>query len=112
MKQLDIFKPPTGKELRDDGIRRALQRADDTHGEWKERAYDFLLEYLKGLEGEFMAEEVRVASLETIPAPPSNRAWGGIILKAARAGLIRQVGFRSVKNPRAHCAIVGVWCKA
>ena len=97
-----------GAELRDKGIKKALDNANSTHNRWSDKAYDFLLKYIK-YQYEFMTEDVRVASEKAIPKPPSNRAWGGIILKAVRAGLIHRVGFSSVKNINAHRTAATVW---
>ena len=97
-----------GTQLRDKGIKQAIDNADDTHEKWSEKAYKFLTDYIRS-HHEFMTEDVRVASEKKIPIPPSNRAWGGIILKAVKAGLITRVGFSSVKNVKAHRTPATVW---
>ena len=97
-----------GTELRDKGIKKALDNANNIHDKWSEKAYKFLLKYIK-YQYEFMTEDVRVASEKAIPKPPSNRAWGGVILKAVRSGLINRVGFSNVKNAKAHKTPASVW---
>ena len=97
-----------GAELRDKGIKKALDSANNTHDKWSEKAYDFLLKYIK-YQNQFMTEDVRVASEKAIPKPPSNRAWGSVILKAAKSGLIHRVGFANVKNAKAHKTPASVW---
>ena len=97
-----------GTQLRNEGIKKAIDNADDTHEKWSDKAYKFLLDYIKSHK-EFMTEELRVDSEKEIPKPPSNRAWGGIILRASRAGLITRVGFSSVKNVKAHRTPATVW---
>ena len=97
-----------GSQLRDKGIKQAINNANDTHEKWSEKAYKFLTDYIKS-HHEFMTEDVRVASEKKIPIPPSNRAWGGIILRASRAGLINKVGFANVKNVKAHRTPATVW---
>ena len=97
-----------GIELRDKGIRKAINNANDTHDKWSDKAYNFLVGWIK-THHEFMTEDVRVASEKKIPKPPSNRAWGGIILKASRAGLINRVGFSNVKNVKAHRTPASIW---
>ena len=97
-----------GAELRDKGIKKALDNANNTHNRWSEKAYDFLLKYIK-YQYEFMTEDVRVASEKAIPKPPSNRAWGSVILRASRSGLINRVGFANVKNAKAHKTPASVW---
>ena len=97
-----------GAELRDKGIKQAISNANDTHDKWSDKAYNFLTKWIK-TQYEFMTEDVRIASEKEIPKPPSNRAWGGIILKASRAGLINRVGFSNVKNVKAHKTPATVW---
>ena len=72
-----------GAQLRDKGIKQAIDNANDTHERWSEKAYKFLTNCIK-TQYEFMTEDVRIASEKEIPKPPSNRAWGGIILKASK----------------------------
>ena len=97
-----------GSQLRDKGISKAIDNANNTHGKWSDKAYKFLLGYIKS-QHEFMTEDLRLASEKEIPKPPSNRAWGGIILRAVRAGLITRNRFSNVKNPKAHKTPATVW---
>lgn len=113
--QLDLFglpavapHEPTGEELRDEGIQRAVSHAEETVPDWADKAYAFLLRYME-THPEFMAEEVREASAGVVPAAPSARAWGGVIRRAASDGRIYRIGFQSVKNPKAHCAPCTLW---
>ena len=113
MKQLNLdFSLPeiTGEQLRDNGIERAITHANKIYDGWNERAFDFLLNYLSSA-SEFMVEDVRKASAGKIPEPPSLRAWGGIIVRAAKAGLIKRTGFRNVTNAKAHATPASVWEK-
>ena len=73
-----------GSQLRDKGINQAINNANNKHNKWSNKAYKFLVNYIKS-HHEFMAEDVRVASEEELPKPPSNRAWGGLIIRAVRA---------------------------
>ena len=97
-----------GSQLRDKGIKKAVDNANDTHEKWSDKAYKFLVDYIKSHQ-EFMTEDLRLDSEKEIPKPPSNRAWGGIILRAVRAGLIHRVGFSNVKNVKAHRTPATVW---
>jgi len=103
--QLNLFK---GKELRDLGIKKALDNAENKNEGWGNSAYLFLLEYMK-TNKEFMAEEVRVSSFGIVEPPPNNRAWGAIFVRAKKNKLIKSIGFRSVKNPKAHAAPCNLW---
>ena len=87
-----------GTQLRDKGIKQALDNANDTHEKWSEKAYKFLVNYIKS-NNQFMTEDVRLASEKEIPIPPSNRAWGGIVVRASKAGLIGSVGTNNPEKP-------------
>ena len=97
-----------GSQLRDKGIKQAVNHANNKHDKWSDKAYKFLLSYIKS-QHEFMTEDLREASEKKIPKPPSNRAWGGIILRAVRAGLITRDRFSNVKNVKAHKTPATVW---
>jgi hypothetical protein len=72
-------------------------------------AYAFLKRYAR-LHDIFSGEEVRVAAYEhAVPPSPSDRAWGGVIKKAAHEGVIRQIGYIKVRNPRARRANAALW---
>ena len=97
-----------GSQLRDKGISKAIDNANNTHGKWSDKAYKFLVNYIKS-QNEFMTEDLRLASEKELPKPPSKRAWGGIILRAVRAGLIIRDRFSNVKNVKAHKTPATVW---
>lgn len=103
--QLNLF---NGNDLRDEGIKRSVDHADDVIDSWSDRAYRFLNDYIKS-NREFMAEDVRVASINQLPEPPSLRAWGGVFVRAAKSGLIVRIGFRNVINHKAHSTPASVW---
>jgi hypothetical protein len=104
-KQLNLFDGPT---LRDAGIEQAVQHANEVTPQWSDMAFDFLRWYA-GVKNEFMVEDVRRAAEGIVPEPPSTRAWGGVVVRVARAGWIRRKGFAQVTNPKAHCATATVW---
>lgn len=111
--QLNLFNVPpviTGETMRDKGIKKAVDHANEVYNDWNEKAFSFLIIYIQSV-NEFMVEEMRQASTGIVPAPPSLRAWGGIIVRAAKAGLIKKTGFRNVKNIKAHCTPATVWAK-
>ncbi len=96
--------------LRGIGIQQAVTKADKDHNKWSEIAYSFLLHYIKS-NPEFMAEQVRNESLVLglVPEPKNKRAWGGILVRAAKAGLIKRIGFKNVTNSKAHCTPATLW---
>lgn len=98
---------------RDAGIERAVNHADAVHRDWSTMAYEFFTNvFLKHHKGTFMGEDFRASCKGVVPDPPSLRAFGGVIVRAKYAGLIKRVGLRSVKNPKANCANATVWIKA
>ena len=103
-----MAKDITGVILMRLGIKKAVVHANvEVHG-WSDLAYNYLLDYSKKHK-EFMVEDVREASKGIIPTPPSTRAWGGVVVRASRAGVIRRKGFQNVKNAKAHCTPATLW---
>jgi len=105
MGQLDLF---AARELRDAGIQQAVDHADQVKENWSEDAYNFLLGYLPFVDT-FMTEEVREAAEGMIDEPPSKRAWGAVILRAAKAGLIHRVGYKQTNNKKSHKTPASLW---
>lgn len=101
----------TGAELRDKGMQRATDHANAVHGDWSEKAYHFFKWFITQHIGEFMVEDVRRAARSFVPEPPHLRAWGSVVVRAVKAGLIKRKGIRSVKNAKAHKANASVWIK-
>ncbi|MBQ19141.1 MAG: hypothetical protein CMD31_00140 [Flavobacteriales bacterium] len=106
------------QQLKFEGIERAIDNANDKASQvvqgrlmpWSDIAYNFLLNFLRENKGSaFMVENVRSKAVGIIPEPPSKRAWGGIVVKAKNNGLIRHIGYRQVKNPKAHMANASLW---
>lgn len=93
------------------GIAQAERHANQVHAGWSDRAYTFLKEFISGRRSSFMTEEVReaAATFGSLPPPPSERAWGAVILRAAKAGLIKNIGYKKVKNEKAHSTPATVW---
>ena len=90
------------------GIKKAVTHANVEVNGWSDQAYNYLLDYTK-THKEFMVEEVRESSKGIVPIPPSTRAWGGIVVKASKAGVIKRKGFKNVKNVKAHCTPATLW---
>lgn len=100
-----------GKQQRDYGIQLSLDHAEYRHEGWQEQAYGLLQDFIKGRVSDFLCEDFReYCERHGLTTPPSLRAYGGIILKAARNGLIRNSGYAKVKNEKAHQANAAVWC--
>lgn len=96
---------------RDAGINLALEHADAVAPAWAERAYTVFLAYAK-VTPRFTAEQMREACADQIEAPPQLRAWGGIIQKASRAGIIHFDSWSTMKAANVHCSSARVWRSA
>lgn len=104
-----------GATLRNLGMQQALAHADATTPAWRDMAYAALKEFLDHHPTEeFFGEDVREwsSTRQLLPDPPHARAWGGVIARAAREGLIRKYGIGQVSNPKAHKANAAIWRKA
>ena len=101
----------TGRELARAGAQLALNHADEVHENWGAEACEYLEIFLRlNPRREFMAEEVReYAYKRGLPHPISERAWGAVMSRAQKAGIIRWCGNRQVKNRKAHSATASVW---
>jgi hypothetical protein len=98
----------TGEELRDQGMKLALDNANEKTENWYDKAYNRVVEHSKK-ESEFMVEDVREAARGILAEPPSNRAWGLVVRKAKSNNVIKWVRYDKVKNPKAHCTPASVW---
>jgi len=96
-----------GDKLRDAGMQQAVDNAESKHPSWGDRALSLLVKYPKD---EFMAEQVReFAKSRGLPDPPSKRAWGAVIVKAKKMGIIEHMRYDRVSNPKAHRTPASVW---
>jgi hypothetical protein len=94
---------PTGEELRDEGMERALRAAP---ADWKAVAWQAILD-LTDAGSEFTSDAV----WEKVGfSPPEPRALGPLLLRAQRAGMIRPSGERrSSERAVRHAGPVSVW---
>src|SRR6185369_14696511 len=99
----------TGERLRDAGIQIAKDHADAKNESWSETVYKMFLIFIQRSEP-FMAEDFRAFCDEhKMPPPPSLRAYGHIIVRAAKEKLIVQVGYGKTSNPKAHKTPANIW---
>lgn len=107
MEQMDLLR---GKELRDEAIKRAMTHADDVEEEWSQKAFQLLLEFRK-TKNEFMTEDLRLWAHDTmgLKHPPDERAWGGVINRAVKGGLLVRIGYAPMKSPNCHANPKAVW---
>lgn len=111
---MDLFDQPplTGRELAQAGMNRAIVHADEVVENWSEDAYSMFLKYISqfGSGYRFIGEQARTyAEAMKLPKPPSLRAWGAIMVRAAKSGVITKVGYSQVRNSKAHGANCSLW---
>ena len=101
----------SGEDLMVAGIQTASDHADSLQKKWSDDAFLILREFISRYDIEFMTEDLRhyAETVRKFVAPASQRAWGGIMVRAKKSGLIETAGIRSVKNSRAHCANATIW---
>lgn len=104
----------TAERLRDIGMNMAIESAEKLSDEsWGEKCYQLLKKYLLVNCQPFMTEYFR-AWVETgnkLAEPPSKRAYGGIIARAHKSGLIKHCGYSQTSNVKAHKTPASVWQK-
>lgn len=89
---------------RNDGMKRAV---DHAKANWPNEAYSFLLSFARTHEL-FISEDVSEASKQTgFPQPETDRAWGMIYRRAAKAGIIVQDGIG--RSRRRHASVCPRW---
>ena len=88
---------------RDTGINAAEAHANHSHADWSAQAYSFLFEHCELVKSTgiktFIVEDVREYARERgFSSPTDERAWGGIVKRAARNGLIMRIGYCPAKS--------------
>jgi hypothetical protein len=106
-----LFDLEAGRSLRDRGIKRAIDHADRIRSAWSVEAWGILKAFLLVRSHEFMTEDFRAWAYENteIELPPDGRAWGGIIVRAVKSGMIKKVGYRPMKSKNCHANPKAVW---
>lgn len=103
-----------GEVLRDAGMQQAIDNAEQETPNWSDLALDMVRAFIRAYPDlEFMTEDVRewAHNHKGLPETSSKRAWGSVIIRAAKLDLIVKVRIGQVKNPTAHCANANVWRK-
>ena len=110
MTEWDLFNLNEGRKLRDQGMEKATTHADRVHTKWRDKAFVLLVEFLKTRE-RFMTEDVRYFAHQKkdLDTPPDSRAWGSVIMKAVKAGMIKRIGYAPMKSKNCHANPKSVW---
>jgi len=84
----------------------ALFNADSHSDGWSDRAYGYVVMYAQMNKGcEFMAENIRKFAYESgLDRPANERAFGPVMVRARKAGIIKDLGIRATSSVTAHCA--------
>lgn len=94
-------------EEREEGMQRALDRANRKVANWSDLAYQFLERYARQ-HGTFISEDVSEASKQWgMEQPPTDRAWGGVYRRAQKGGVITPDG--TGRSKRRHNTICLRW---
>ena len=85
---------------RDDAIESVARKADEIDAQWTERAYATLFLYCMHHKTPFIIEQAREwgEGLGLIIPPHDSRAWGAVVRRAAKGGLIVKCGFAAAKS--------------
>lgn len=100
-------KRPTGAELRDAGMQRAVDHADREIPSWQDLALDAFRAYARA-HREFTTEDVRLGS-PNVPTPPDKRAWGHVARRACREMVVQRIGLTQAKSPTVHAMYVTLY---
>lgn len=113
--QLSLLNQPQGSVLADEGLTKAVDKADRDHPEWSERCWQLFLRWLSKKQPghHFLIEDFRNDCMkwEMIEEPNSNRAFGFISKRAVNQKLIVSAGKAKTKSSRGHGANAEVWSK-
>lgn len=105
MTQGDLFDAWGAAE---EGMNRAADHAERVEPGWGEAALSLLQTFAEAWarthsDPVFMAEDVRAYADERgFSKPPDNRAWGKVMVRAKKDGLIVRVGLTLTKRPSSH----------
>lgn len=92
---------------RDAGMNLVADRAGE---DWKESAYRSLINFAEN-NTKFMTEDARLfAERNGVPRPHDNRAWGIVVVRAIKAGIIKRCNYAPSKT--GHMRPMPVWSSA
>ncbi len=106
MGQLSLIEAIEAKER---GIQQAIDSAENREIAWGDKVMDLLRVFLSERPTPFRCEEFRLWCEGRIQKPPHDRAYGYVIRKASKAGMIIFCGYDKTENPKAHRANCAKW---
>lgn len=96
------------------GANRAAAAADSAAPGWQQQAFDALSLFAAARKQQgvtnLTSEAVRVyAEARGLPAPPDKRAWGAVMMRGKREGLLVKAGWITAEDPKVHANPVSLW---
>lgn len=112
MNQAAMF-DESGHVLRDAGIALATAKADSIEPSWSDKAHHLMMSFLEHWKfEEFTAEESQLWMIEKgLNHPASSNAWGGVMLRLSKKGIIKKVGITNAKRKTSKARPIVVWQK-
>lgn len=105
--QPDLFEL---RAARDAGIDLATDHAEAVDPGWTDRAVALLDVYADLRPSGFTTLELRTWAREVYGfVGVTNWAWGGVLTRAQKLGLVKQVGARAVGDSTSHLKLSPVW---
>lgn len=106
----DLFERVSSQGLADIGMASAVAHADAKQPNWSDDAVSEVRFYAT-FNREFLGEEVRQWAHERqgLSKPPKACAWGAVMVRAARDGLIERAGYRTTSIPPQHAKPAVLW---
>lgn len=97
------------RQLADAGMQTAVEHADAVDAGWSDRALEHVRAFATFRE-RFLGEDVRTwAHEQGLPKPPKACAWGAVMVRAARDGLIARGGYGTTRIPPQHAKPAVLW---
>lgn len=101
------YREKLGEALKQLGMTRAALNAEYHSQGWRELAFFHVTQYPGDV---FSSEDVReYAYALGLPKPPDERAWGYVITRAKRTGLIEFHGMSQQRAPHCHKGYSTIW---
>ena len=94
------------KQARDTGMTRATNHADAVSADWSERAYRMLCQHAR-IGNAFTSYDFRQTLHGFLEEPPTPKAFGSVFTRAAKAGVIKKVGY--AQHPERHASPTVLW---
>lgn len=106
------FDTRKAEAYRQDGMNRALMNTESKNPQWAAQALDILKRFIASHSEPFMVEDVRAfAYKQGLQHPERDQAWGAIIRRACKNGLINKIGQGIAKDPTRHRGYTAIWMK-